>query len=126
MRIILVVLALLTLVLGTFCGYLAVAESRERAVRIGVEQQIDRLAESVDKLTNTMERVLRERNVADVNLVVGDTSTVDPQTVTWKSGTQSISLTVYRSSSSVVGAAFTAEVQANVAKYQGSGYYPTN
>lgn len=126
MRIILVVLALLTLVLGTFCGYLAVAESRERAVRIGVEQQIDRLAESVDKLTQTMERVLQEKYMADVNLVEGDTSIADPEVVTWKSGTQSIMLTVHKAAVGETGAQLTERTLRYVAAYQAAGQYPPN
>lgn len=61
MKLLIAAFAVVTLVLGTFCGYLLVAESRERAVRVGVEQQINRLAESVDKLTRVMELTLQEQ-----------------------------------------------------------------
>lgn len=65
MKLLLGALTVLTLVLALFCAYLIAAENRERSVRMGVENQITRLAESVDRMTRTMEQVLRERNLME-------------------------------------------------------------
>lgn len=55
------ILACVLILLCSLIAYVVHAERRERDIRISVEAQIKRLAESVDRMTNLMERVLQER-----------------------------------------------------------------
>lgn len=62
--------------------------------------------------------------MADVNLVEGDSNLGRPQEVTWKSGGQTIRLTVYKATSGETSAENTARLLAYVAEYQAPGQYP--
>lgn len=57
------ILACIVLILSALCLYVLRGERQEREVRISVEAQIKHLAESVDRMTQLMERVLQERNL---------------------------------------------------------------
>lgn len=65
-----------------------------------------------------------ELNMADVNLVEGDTTLGRPQEVTWISASGTVKLKVFKASSTETAAQWTARVQSYTGQYQAPGQYP--
>lgn len=72
------------------------------------ERRMARLTAAVQRLTQAVQALIEERDMADVNLTDGDPALNHGATATWTSGTQTVEITVYKNSANETSAEFRA------------------